>query len=118
MSPSAPDLERLSTPVAWLDAEGRVHRCQFRLRQLAGRERRAGCRAWRLAELDLESGRLAEVLAPCPRVASALALHPRAPAYPAATSASRSCGCPRSRAVARYWKCMPTREFPGEDPAV
>src|SRR6478752_397609 len=81
MSLPPPELERLSTPVAWLDPEGRLDGANSAFASWLGVSARR-LQGLALAELDLEATRLAEVLARLPEGGEAVRVHRARLAFP------------------------------------
>jgi two-component system nitrogen regulation sensor histidine kinase GlnL len=119
MSVPPPELERLSTPVAWLDAQACLAGCNAAFASWLGVSGRR-LQGLPLADLDLEPPRLADVLARLPVGGEAVRVHRARLAFPGAGGTER---------FAELWlaasdddtfliEAHPTGEFPGEDPAV
>jgi two-component system nitrogen regulation sensor histidine kinase GlnL len=117
--PLPADLERLSTPVAWLDGAGLLQGCNTAFASWLGVSARR-LQGAALAELDLEDGRLADVFARLPAAGAPVRVHRARLAFPGAGGNER---------FAELWlsaleeggavlEAHPTGEFPGEDPAV
>src|SRR5207342_829538 len=117
--PFAAELERLSTPVAWLDSGGLLQGCNTAFASWLGVSARR-LQGVALAELDLEDGRLADVFARLPAAGAPVRVHRARLAFPGAGGNER---------FAELWlsaldeggaglEAHPTGEFPGEDPAV
>jgi len=117
--PFAAELERLSTPVAWLDGAGLLQGCNTAFASWLGVSARR-LQGVALAELDLEAERLAEVFARLPAEGAPVRVHRARLAFPGAGGNER---------FAELWlaalaeggallEAHPTGEFPGEDPAV
>ncbi len=118
MSAPPPELESLSTPVAWLDAAGALQGCNAAFASWLGVSARR-LQGLALAELDLEGERLADVHARLPADGEPVRVHRARLAFPAGGS----------ERFAELWlsaredggallEAHPTGEFPGEDPAL
>jgi len=119
MSVPPPELERLATPVAWLDAAGAIHGANAAFASWLGisARRLAGLG---LAELDLEPPRLADVLLRLPAAGESVRVHRARLAFPGAGGSERfaELWLGRLEDGSALLEAHPTGEFPGEDPAV
>jgi two-component system nitrogen regulation sensor histidine kinase GlnL len=116
-SPPPPELERLSTPVAWLDAEGAMQGANSAFASWLGVSARR-LQGLGLAELDLEAGRLAEVLARLPADGGAVRVHRARLAFPGGDERFAEVWLSALEDGGALVEVHPTGEFPGEDPAV
>ena len=119
MSVAAPELERLSTPVAWLDAQGCVSGCNAAFASWLGVSARR-LQGLSLAELDLDPPRLGEILSRLPAGGEGLRVQRARLAFPGAGGSERFADLWLAAADAQgiVLEAHPTGEFPGEDPAV
>jgi two-component system nitrogen regulation sensor histidine kinase GlnL len=119
MSVPAPELERLSTPVAWLGADGCLAGCNAAFASWLGVSARR-LQGLPLAGLDLEPPRLEQVLARLPEGGEALRVQRARLAFPGAGGSERFADLWLAGAEAQgiVLEAHPTGEFPGEDPAV
>src|SRR5436190_12596937 len=86
--PVAAELERLSTPVAWLDGAGLLLRCNTAFASWLGVSARR-LQGVALAELDLEGGRLADVCSRLPAAGTPVRVHRARLAFPGAGGSER-----------------------------
>ena len=117
--PVEPALESLATPVAWLDADGRLQGCNAAFASWLGVSARR-LQGLALAELDLEGERLAGVLARLPAEAEAMRVHRARLAFPVGGSErfAELWLTARPEGEGALLEAHPIGEFPGEDPAV
>ncbi|MEO8161396.1 MAG: ATP-binding protein [Arenimonas sp.] len=112
-----PELERLATPVAWLDAAGEIIGCNAAFASwLEVSARRL--RGLAVADLDLEPGRLADVLARLPDIGDSLRVHRARLAFPGGSEHFGELWLSANADGSCLLEAHPTGEFPGEDPAV
>jgi two-component system nitrogen regulation sensor histidine kinase GlnL len=114
--PSPPDLDRLGTPVAWLDAEGRLQGANTAFASWLGVSARR-LQGLALVELDVESDRLAQVLARLPEGGEGVRVHRARLAFPGGEERFAELWL-RANEDAVLLEAHPTGEFPGEDPAL
>lgn len=110
------DLDHLATPVAWIDAEQRLVHCNAAFASWLGISSRR-LSGTTLAQLDVESGRLAAVVARLPERGEAMRVHRARLAYPGATEHFAELWLSRQPSDLIQLEAHPTGEFPGEDPA-
>jgi two-component system nitrogen regulation sensor histidine kinase GlnL len=116
-SPEPPALERLGTPVAWLDGEGRLAGANSAFASWLGVSARR-LQGLALADLDVEARRLSEVLARLPEGSEALRVHRARLAFPGGDERFAELWLSALEAGGVLVEVHPTGEFPGEDPAV
>lgn len=114
-NPASPDIEHLSTPVAWLDSAGRLESCNSAFASWLG----VGVRRLKnlpLAELDVDAGRLQALLG---RLPSTQALHARRVrlAFPGGEERFADLWLTPGQDGGSVVEAHPSAEFPGEDPA-
>jgi two-component system nitrogen regulation sensor histidine kinase GlnL len=112
-----PDLEALATPVARLDAEGRMQAANSAFASWLGVSARR-LQGVGLAEIDLEAPRLAEVLARLPEGGEAVRVHRARLAYPGSDEHFAELWLSSLEGGGALLEAHPTGEFPGEDPAL
>ena len=117
MSSLPPELDRLGTPVAWLDADGRLEGANIAFASWLGVSARR-LQGLALAELDVEPGRLAEVLARLPEGGEALRVHRARLAFPGGDERFAEVWLSAREEGGALVEAHPTGEFPGEDPAL
>jgi len=116
-SPPPPDLERIATPVAWLDSEHRLEGANSAFASWLGVSARR-LQGLALPELDLEGDRLAEVLSRLPAGGEAVRVHRARLAYPGGDERFAELWLTALDGGGSLVEAHPTGEFPGEDPAV
>jgi two-component system nitrogen regulation sensor histidine kinase GlnL len=116
-SPAPPELDRLGTPVAWLDAEGRLQGSNTAFASWLGVSARR-LQGLALAELDVEPDRLAEVLGRLPQGGEAVRVHRARLAFPGGDERFAELWLSAREDGGTLLEAHPTGEFPGEDPAV
>jgi two-component system nitrogen regulation sensor histidine kinase GlnL len=116
-SAAPPELDRLGTPVAWLDANGRLEGTNTAFASWLGVSARR-LQGLALAEFDLEPGRLTEVLARLPEGGEALRVHRARLAFPGGDERFAELWLSAREDGGALLEAHPTGEFPGEDPAV
>lgn len=110
-----PDLDQLATPVAWLDADGRVAGCNPAFASWLG----VGLRRLQglaLDELDRENGRLSALLARLPESGQALRVHRAQLGPPLGREHFAELWLSRDERGGVRLEAHPAEEFPGEDP--
>jgi two-component system nitrogen regulation sensor histidine kinase GlnL len=112
-----PELERLATPVAWLDAAGAIAGCNGAFASWLGVSARR-LQGLAAAELDLEPGRLAGLLARLPAIGDAVRVHRARLAFPGGGERFAELWLAAGEEGGCLLEAHPTGEFPGEDPAV
>jgi len=118
MSPHAPpELDRLGTPVAWLDAGGQLQGANTAFASWLGVSARR-LQGLGLAELDVEPGRLAEVLGRLPAGGEAVRVHRARIAFPGGEERFAELWLSAREEGGALLEAHPTGEFPGEDPAL
>jgi two-component system nitrogen regulation sensor histidine kinase GlnL len=118
MSASAPpELERLTTPVAWLDGDGRIEGANTAFASWLGVSARR-LQGLSLGEFDRESERLPEVLARLPEGGEAVRVHRARLAFPGGEERFAELWLSAREAGGVLLEAHPTGEFPGDDPAV
>jgi two-component system nitrogen regulation sensor histidine kinase GlnL len=116
-TPAPPALERLGTPVAWLDGEGRLAGTNSAFASWLGVSARR-LQGLALSDLDLEGTRLSEVLARLPAGSEPLRVHRARLAFPGADERFAELWLSAVDEGGVLLEVHPTGEFPGEDPAV
>ena len=109
-------VESLSTPVAWLSAAGAVLTCNQAFASWLGVSVRR-LQAMPLSELDVELGRLAEVLQRLPNGGHTMRVHRARLAFPGANEHFAELWLTRLENNEVRLEAHPTEEFLGEDPA-
>lgn len=117
MSPAVPpSLDQLATPLAWLDAEGKLAGCTPAFASWLGVSARR-LHGLSLAELDAEGGRLAELLPRLPDTGGALRVRRARLASPGGSERFADLWLARGEDGGLWLEAHPADEFPGEDPA-
>ena len=116
MTHDAPPLDQLATPIAWLDAEGRLQGCNpaFASWMGVGARRLQGLS---LAELDAEGDRLTALLPRLPDSGEALRVRRGRLAFAGAGERFAELWLARTEDGGVCLEAHPADEFPGEDPA-
>jgi len=110
------DFDMLATPIAWLDAAGRIEGCNRAFASWLG----VGARRLQgiaLAELDAEAGRLPALLERLPEDGGALRAHRARLAFSGAEERFAELWLSRREEGGTLLEAHPSDEFPGEDPA-
>ncbi len=115
-SASPPSLDQLATPLAWLDADGRLAGCTPSFASWLGVSARR-LYGLSLAELDVEGGRLAELLPRLPDTGGALRVRRARLASPGGSERFADLWLARGEDGGLWLEAHPADEFPGEDPA-
>jgi two-component system nitrogen regulation sensor histidine kinase GlnL len=110
-------LEALATPVAWLDAAGRLEGLNTAFASWLGVSARR-LQGLDLSELDLEGARLAQVLSRLPEGGEAVRVHRARLAFPGGDERFAELLLSARQDGGALLEVHPTGEFPGEDPAV
>jgi two-component system nitrogen regulation sensor histidine kinase GlnL len=116
MHDTPPPLEQLATPVAWLDADGRLRGCNPAFASWLGISARR-LQGLALSELDAEGGRLSELLPRLRGPGEALHVRRGRLAFPGATERFAELWLARTDDGGVCLEAHPADEFPGEDPA-
>ncbi|KFN44203.1 two-component system sensor histidine kinase NtrB [Arenimonas oryziterrae] len=115
-APSLPQLDQLATPVAWLDAAGRVEGCNPAFASWLGVSARR-LQGLAIDELDIENGRLSALLSRLPVHGDALRVHRARLAFPGSSEHFAELWLALREHGGVRLEAHPTDEFPGEDPA-
>jgi two-component system nitrogen regulation sensor histidine kinase GlnL len=115
-TPTPPVTDQLATPLAWLEADGRLAGCNpafaswlgVSLRRLLGMG---------LDELDVEAGRLVDLIPRLPDNGDALRVRRARLAFPGAAERFADLWFARTEDGGLRLEVHPADEFPGEDPA-
>jgi two-component system nitrogen regulation sensor histidine kinase GlnL len=110
-----PDFDQLATPVAWLDAEGRLSGCNAAFASWLG----VGARRLHglsLDELDREQGRLSALLSKLPASGEALRVHRAQLGMPLGREHFAELWLARDDEGGVRLEAHPAEEFPGDDP--
>ncbi len=116
MPEAPPPLDQLATPVAWLDADGRVLGCNPAFASWLGISARR-LQGLALAELDAEGERLAELLPRLRGPGEALHVRRGRLAFPGGAEHFAELWLARTDDGGVCLEAHPADEFPGEDPA-
>jgi two-component system nitrogen regulation sensor histidine kinase GlnL len=118
MSPdSPPDADRLATPLAWLDADGRIEGANIAFASWLGVSTRR-LQGLALADFDPEGARLSEVLGRLPEGGEAVRVHRARLSFPGGDERFAELWLSAREEGGTLLEVHPTGEFPGEDPAV
>lgn len=110
------ELDRLITPMAWLDGEGCLLGCNPAFAHWLGVSARR-LQGLSLTALDVEGGRLADALARLPVTGGALLVHRARLAFPGSGEQFAELWLLRDGDCGVWLEAHPGAEFPGEDPA-
>jgi two-component system nitrogen regulation sensor histidine kinase GlnL len=111
-----PDFDTLATPVATLDAAGRIVNCNPAFASWLGVSARR-LHGMALTELDTEAERLSALLARLPETGEALRVRRARLAFPGGAEHFSELWLSRAGSGGVCVEAHPTEEFPGEDPA-
>ena len=114
--PLSPEFDRLATPVAQLDAAGRITGCNSAFGSWLGISPRRLV-GFSLAELDAESERLSPLLSRLPESREPVRVHRARLAIAGSAERFAELWLSRGEAGEILVEAHPAEEFPGEDPA-
>jgi two-component system nitrogen regulation sensor histidine kinase GlnL len=115
--PSTPDLDALTTPLAWAEAAGAIAGCNQAFSRWLGVSARR-LQGWPMAGLDADDGRLADALARLPADAAPLRLRRARLRYADGEERFADLWLSRFDDGGCLLEVHPVDEFPGDDPAL
>ena len=115
-APLIPPLDQLATPIAWLDAAGRLDGCNAAFARWMGVSARR-LQGMAIDGIDIENGRLSALLAHLPEHGEAVRVHRARLAFPGGAEHFAELWLSRREEGGVCLEAHPADEFPGEDPA-
>jgi len=112
----SPDLDSLSTPIAWFDGEAQLVGCNPAFASWLGVSARR-LLGLPIATLDSEAGRLQPLLGRLPESGEAMRVHRARMAFPGGSEHFAELWLTRIHEFGYCVEAHPADEFPGEDPA-